>query len=108
MTFDEYQKFAKTTAIYPENCKITYPTLGLCGESGEVAEKVKKKIRDGKPLILKDVVKDNVIVSKWYIAVHWGTENPYQDEFQLRIILERFKNLINNKIYIAPEHLRVN
>ena len=37
MTFDEYQKFARETAIYPEECKITYPTLGLCGEAGEVA-----------------------------------------------------------------------
>ena len=67
MTFDEYQKFAKTTAIYPENCKITYPTLGLCGEAGEVAEKVKKKIRDDKPLILKDVVKELGDVL-WYLS----------------------------------------
>ena len=27
MTFDEYQKFARSTAVYPEDCKITYPTL---------------------------------------------------------------------------------
>ena len=46
MTFDEYQKFARSTAVYPEDCKITYPTLGLCGEAGEVAEKIKKHIRD--------------------------------------------------------------
>ena len=46
MTLDEYQKGARTTAIYPEESRIVYPTLGLTGESGEVADKVKKVIRD--------------------------------------------------------------
>ncbi len=47
MTFDEYQKLSGETAIYPNRGKnFIYPTLGLAGESGEVAEKVKKVIRD--------------------------------------------------------------
>lgn len=43
-SFNQYQKAAAKTAIYES--PIIYPTLGLCGEAGEVAEKVKKAIRD--------------------------------------------------------------
>ena len=49
MDFNTYQKNARLTAQYPnlgEN--YIYPTLGLVGEAGEVAEKVKKVIRDKK------------------------------------------------------------
>jgi NTP pyrophosphatase (non-canonical NTP hydrolase) len=41
---NEYQKKALETAIY--DMPIFYPALGLCGEAGEVADKVKKVIRD--------------------------------------------------------------
>lgn len=46
MTLNDYQNHALETAIYPSNAKIVYPTLGLTGEAGEVADKVKKVIRD--------------------------------------------------------------
>lgn len=47
MLFDEYQKLARSTAIYPDQGRnLWYPTLGLCGESGEVAEITKKVYRD--------------------------------------------------------------
>lgn len=48
MNLKEYQEKARSTAIYLdiEKSKIIYPALGLIGECGEVAEKVKKLIRD--------------------------------------------------------------
>lgn len=47
MTFDEYQTLAKETAVYPYiGDNFTYPLIGLCGEVGEVAEHIKKTIRD--------------------------------------------------------------
>lgn len=46
MKVNEYQAAALTTAVYPEDKRIIYPALGMCGEAGEVANKVKKVIRD--------------------------------------------------------------
>ncbi|KKT76387.1 MAG: hypothetical protein UW72_C0007G0034 [Parcubacteria group bacterium GW2011_GWF2_44_7] len=47
MDFKEYQQKSKKTAIYPDSGNnFIYPTLGLAGEAGEVAEKIKKVIRD--------------------------------------------------------------
>jgi len=52
MTFEEYQKLSRKTAIYPDkDNNFVYPTLGLAGESGEVAEKIKKILRDNKGIV---------------------------------------------------------
>jgi phosphoribosyl-ATP pyrophosphohydrolase len=73
MQANDYQTAALTTAIYPgQGQNFIYPTLGLVGEAGEVAEKVKKIIRDGDG-ILTDVDRDNVAKELsdvcWYVAV---------------------------------------
>ena len=47
MRFSEYQRLSRETAISPDlGNNIAYPALGLCGEAGETAEKVKKAMRD--------------------------------------------------------------
>ena len=52
--FNSYQRSASGTAIYPDKYKILYPALGLAGEAGEVANKVKKIVRDGPENVPKD------------------------------------------------------
>ncbi len=42
-----YQDKACETAIFPKHQAMEYLTLGLTGEAGEIANKVKKFIRDG-------------------------------------------------------------
>ena len=52
MEFKDYEEKADLTAVYPDRGNnIYYPVLGLCGESGEVAEKVKKIMRDKEGII---------------------------------------------------------
>jgi len=72
MTFDEYQKESRKTAIYPNSGNnFIYPTLGLCGEAGEVAEKIKKVMRDAGGYISperKEEIKKELGDVIWYLA----------------------------------------
>lgn len=70
-TFDAYQDDIAQFAIYPEantgnNTELAYLSLGLGGEAGEVLEKVKKKIRDGK--FNEDEVAKELGDVLWYLA----------------------------------------
>ncbi len=52
MNFQEYQEQSRKTAIYPKvGDNFVYPILGIAGESGEVAEKVKKVLREKNGII---------------------------------------------------------
>ena len=70
MNFNEYQKLARSTAVYPEEHKVVYPALGLCGEAGEVADKIKKTIRGDSSL---DEVTGSIAGELgdvlWYLAI---------------------------------------
>lgn len=71
MTLNEYQQKALETAIYDKNYAVIYPALGMCGEAGEVADKVKKVIRDDNqeftPEKKKEIAKEIGDVL-WYCA----------------------------------------
>lgn len=69
MNINTYQEQASVTAIYKD--KIIYPTLGLAGEAGEIANKVKKILRDNSG-DLGESVRQNLIDELgdvlWYVA----------------------------------------
>ena len=70
--FDEYQKAARRTAVYPNlGNNLAYPTLGLAGEAGEVANKVKKIYRDSKGIMsegMRYAIQHELGDTLWYIA----------------------------------------
>jgi NTP pyrophosphatase (non-canonical NTP hydrolase) len=80
MDFNEYQSKIIKTAKYPDIGKnFVYPTLGLAGETGEVAEKI-KEVAEKIQKILRD--HDGIIDEKkreelekeigdvlWYLAM---------------------------------------
>ena len=74
LNFNEYQKSADTTAIYPNRNSISglmYCALGLSGETGEVAECIKKLYRDHDGIVTEDI-KKNITKEMgdvlWYLA----------------------------------------
>lgn len=72
MNFEEYQSQACLTALYPRRLSnLEYPTLGLAGEAGEVANIVKKIQRDHGGVINDDTkikLKDELGDVLWYIS----------------------------------------
>jgi NTP pyrophosphatase (non-canonical NTP hydrolase) len=72
MLISEYQELSRRTATYPgAGDNIVYPTLGLAGEAGEVAEKVKKLLRDDDGVMSRerrDALAGELGDVLWYVA----------------------------------------
>ena len=72
MDLNEYQCKARNTALYPNVGKNPiYPTLGLAGEAGEVADKVKKVLRDNNGSFdaeAKESIKLELGDVLWYVS----------------------------------------
>ncbi|QQS34049.1 MAG: nucleoside triphosphate pyrophosphohydrolase family protein [Acidobacteriota bacterium] len=72
MNFEDYQSAASKTALYPRRLEnLEYPTLGLAGEAGEVANIVKKIQRDHGGVLneeFRSKLKDELGDVLWYIS----------------------------------------
>jgi len=74
MDFEEYQMRARTTAIYGgvgEFTGLAYVALGLAGEAGEFANKVKKIWRDQRGEITqenRDILIQELGDVLWYLS----------------------------------------
>lgn len=69
---NEYQQAALETAIYPDEQRVIYPSLGLAGEAGEVADKVKKVLRDNGSVFDEDrrsAIAQELGDVLWYVSV---------------------------------------
>jgi NTP pyrophosphatase (non-canonical NTP hydrolase) len=90
MDLNSYQTSALSTAVYPDQgANFVYPVLGLVGEAGEVADKLKKVIRDNDG-ILTDEVRDKVAKElgdvMWYLAVlSYELDYPLEDIAQMNL-----------------------
>jgi len=92
MNFSEYQIEVEKTAIYPNVGKnIIYPTLGLNGEAGEVADIVKKIDRDDDG-ILSTEKREKIIKelgdTLWYLSRVCSEINISMEEVAKRNIFK--------------------
>lgn len=68
---DDYMKFTRETAIYPQDRELEYLTLGLASEAGEVAGKLKKVIRDNNGTVhevQQAAIVDEMSDVAWYLV----------------------------------------
>ncbi|MFH0804601.1 MAG: nucleoside triphosphate pyrophosphohydrolase family protein [Patescibacteria group bacterium] len=72
MDLNEYQSRARATALYPDvGSNYIYPVLGLVGEAGELANKVKKISRDHGGVLddgQKQAIAEELGDTLWYVA----------------------------------------
>ena len=70
LTFEQYNNWLSDTILNPQN-DLLLQVLGICGEAGEIAEKMKKIVRDKNGIISEE---DKVLMAKelgdvlWYLA----------------------------------------
>ncbi|MEI7452430.1 MAG: nucleoside triphosphate pyrophosphohydrolase family protein [Candidatus Falkowbacteria bacterium] len=98
MTLKEYQEKSRVTALYPnQGNNYIYPVLGLNGEAGEVAEKIKKVLRDKNGIVSEE---DRQEIAKELGDVLWYL-SQLASEFKLELDDIAQNNI--NKLYSRME-----
>jgi NTP pyrophosphatase (non-canonical NTP hydrolase) len=97
MELNSYQEAALQTALYPDRgTNFVYPALGLLGEAGEIANKLKKVIRDNGGVLtdpVRDIVADEIGDVLWYIA-----SLAHEMDYDLNTIAERNVNKLLSRM----------
>ena len=103
MDFDTYQNESRKTALYPNvGDNFIYPTLGLCGEAGEVAEKIKKILRDNNNIAdeeRKNEIKKELGDVLWYLTQVATELNLSLDDIAKTNIDKLQERLKHNRIH---------
>ena len=104
MQLNDYQEDASKTAIYPQvtdSIALTYLALGLNGEAGEVAEHIKKMIRDdGGTLTFerKQALKKEIGDVLWYVSELARRSGIYLEEIAQENLNKLSKRQSENKL----------
>ena len=84
MLMNEYQESAKKTAVFDKEHALVYLTLGLAGEAAEVANKIKKPLRQHGVVELSDDSKKELAKELgdvlWYLSLLAGELGYSLDE----------------------------
>ena len=107
MTFDDYQKKALSTNINPGTDIFFDRMFGLVGEAGEMADKVKKWIRDDQAdwkKLDKDLMASELGDVLWYVATLADTLGFRLDEVARRNVDKLASRHQRNKLKGAGDH----
>lgn len=102
MELNEYQLQAAKTAIFSHDTDITYLALALCGEVGELADKVKKIIRDRDGLFTHE---DHIALALELGDALWYAANLAKSlDFTLDEVAQMNLNKIQNRLLRGTIH----
>lgn len=102
MNFDEYQSHCRETIIPPATMPPSIMwILGVCGEVGELAEKLKKLHRDKNGWMepgVKESIEKEIGDVLWYLTVLADSLGIKMDDVAHKNILKLLKRYEENKI----------